>query len=136
MRRGYLGIIVFGLVEITIGCITLIAVVLSLLSGRSQKPPEVLIFVLTTALISLSLGIGILRRNPASYHLLLFFSAAIILSKILIFARIISLNGALETNLSSGFKNIVSIVYHGSLLGYFNLPSIRRLFFIKKEQEC
>lgn len=123
-----LGIIVFGLIEVVIGFITLIAVILSLWLGRSQKPLEVLIFILTTAIISLSLGIGVLRRNLTSYHLLLFFSYAIILSKILIFAKIIILSGALETTVPAPLKNMISIVYHSLLIWYFSCPSIRRQF--------
>ncbi|MCX5703831.1 MAG: hypothetical protein NT066_05010 [Candidatus Omnitrophica bacterium] len=127
-----LGIIIFGLIEIVIGCVTLTAVILSLLLGKSAKPPEVLIFVLTTSVISLSLGIGILRYNLTSYKILLFFSAAIILSKILIFAKIISLTGALETAVPSGLKDIISIIYHGLLLWYFNLAPIKRRFLEAK----
>lgn len=122
------GIVIFGLIEIAIGCVTLTAVIFSLFLGKSHKPLEVLIFVLATSAISLSLGIGILRHHSASYHLLLFFSSVIILSKLLIFAKIISLTGALETNIPQGAKNIISILYHGLLLGYFNLPSVRRVF--------
>lgn len=130
-----LGVIIFGLVELIIGCVTLIAVILSLLLGESHKPLEVLVFVLTASAISLSLGVGILRYNLTSLRLLVFFSSVIILSKILIFAKIISLAGALETAVPSGLKNIISIVYHGLLLCYFNLPSIRRRF-AEREGKC
>jgi hypothetical protein len=122
------GIIFFGLTELIIGSFTLIAVIVSLLLGKSAKPPEVLIFVLTTAVISLILGIGILKRNLTSYHLLLFLSVIIILSKILIFAKIIFLAGALETNIHPSLKNTISIVYHSLLVWYFVRPSVRKQF--------
>ena len=126
------GIVIFGLIEISTGLITLIAVIISLILGKSIKPLEVLIFVLITSIISLSLGIGILRYNLASYHLSLFFATVIILSKVLIFARIISLSGALETNISPTAKNIISIIYHSLLIWYFVRPSVRKQFGEKR----
>lgn len=127
MKQGW-GIIIFGFIEIFIGSVTLIAVSTNLLIGKSTKPPEVLIFVLTTSFISLSLGLGILRRNLTSYHLLLFFATVILLSKILIFAKIIALTGALETTIAQSTKNTVSVIYHSLLIGYFIRPSVRRHF--------
>jgi hypothetical protein len=126
------GIIFFGLIELIIGSFTLIAVIISLILGKSTKPPEVLIFVLTTSTVSLSLGIGILKRNLTSYHLLLFLSVIIILSKILIFAKIIFLTGALETSIPPSLKNIISIVYHSLLIWYFVRPSVRKQFGEKR----
>jgi len=122
------GIIIFGLIEIAIGSITLVAVIASLILGESRKPPEVLIFVLTTSTLSLSLGIGIIKGNLTSYHLLLFFATIIVLSKILIFAKIISLSGTLETTLPASIKNIISIVYHAFLTWYFTRRGARKYF--------
>lgn len=124
----HLGIYIFGLTEIIIGSVTLIAVGISLFSGQSYKPLEVLIFVLITSGLSLGLGIGVLKRNLTSYHLLLFFSVTIIFSKILIFAKIISLTGALETTIPQSTKNITSIIYHSLLIWYFTRPTIRKHF--------
>jgi len=122
------GIVVFGLTEVIIGSVTLLAVSLSFLLGKSAKPPEVLIFVLTTSAISLALGIGVLRHNLVSYNFLLFFSTVIILSKVLIFYRIIYLAGALETTIPSPTKNAVSIIYHTLLLLYFIQPAVKKQF--------
>lgn len=122
------GVWFFAVVEILIGLITLSAVGLSLIQGRCLKPPEVIIFVLGTALISLGLGIGILTYNIHCYHLLLYFSSVIILSKLLIFTKIITLSGALETTLSFDFKNAASVIYHGLLIFYFTRSGIRKNF--------
>lgn len=132
MKNPKWDILFFGAVEIIIGSVTLIVITFSLLSGESGKPLAVLIFVLTTACISLSLGIGILRQSLACYHLLLFFATIIILSKILIFAKIISLAGALETNIPQPVKNTISIIYHAILIWYFIQPRIRKLFGEKR----
>jgi hypothetical protein len=128
MEKRSLGITFFGIIEILIGAVTLIALLISLILGRSTKPFEVLIFVLTTSIISLSLGIGILKHRLTSYHLLLFLAAVIVLSKILIFANIINLNGALETTIPSPMKNTISILYHSLLIMYFNRPKIKEYF--------
>jgi len=119
---------IFGLIEVSIGAITLIMVFLSLAQEKSAKPPEVLVFVLTTAIISSGLGLGILRYNLKCYYLLLYFSSIIILSKVLIFAKIITLNGALETTIPASFKNITSCFYHSLLIFYFTRKSIRGQF--------
>jgi len=126
------GIVIFGLIEIGIGLITLCAVIISLILNKSTKPLEVLIFVLTTSIISLSLGIGILRNSLASYHLLLFFATVIILSKILVFAKIISLSGTLETNIPPTAKNIISVIYHSFLIWYFLRASVKKQFGEKR----
>lgn len=124
-----LGVIVFSLIEILIGSVTLIAVILNLIQGKSTKPLEVLIFVLATSIVSMILGLGILlRRNLTCYHLLLYFSSIIIFSKILIFAKIISLSGALETTLPLSLKNTISILYHLLLIFYFTRQPIREEF--------
>lgn len=119
------GILFFGWTEIAIGTITLTAVFESLLRHVSTKPLNVLIFVIISGLISTSLGIGILLRIRYARKLLMFFAGWIILSKILIFGKIIMLNGSLETTVSPDLKNIVSIIYHFIVILYLHHPSIK-----------
>jgi hypothetical protein len=121
-------IILFGIIEILIGGVTLTAVLLSLFEGKSTKPLNVLLFVLFTALTSLGIGIGILRHNLNCYRLLLYFSSIIVLSKILIFAKIISINGALETTIPSPVKHIISIIYHSIIILYFTRNRVKEKF--------
>jgi len=122
------GIIIFAAIEIALGLITLAAVIFSMAHGVCSKPPQVLLFVLVTALTSTGLGIGILRYHIHSYHLLLYFSSVIILSKFLIYGKIISLSGALETAIPSDLKSGISIVYHSLLIYYFSRKSVRDCF--------
>ena len=128
MKHEKIGIRIFGIIEILIGSVTFIALLASFFLGRSAKPAEVFVFVLTTSIISAGLGIGLIRHNLHSYHILLFFSAVIILSKFLVFAGIIYFNGALETTISPYFKNITSIIYHGILLIYLTRASVKNNF--------
>lgn len=125
-------IFIFGLIEIAIGSTTLIALALSLILGKSTKPAGVLMFVILASVMSLSLGIGILRRSLFCRSLLLYFATVVILSKILIFARVITLNGALETSIPAGVKNAISIIYHCLLIWYFSRESTRKEFGEKR----
>jgi len=127
MKRKF-GIIIFALIEILIGSITLIAVILSVIQAKSAKPAEVLFFVLAAAAVSLILGCGILRLNISCYYLLLYFSSVIIFSKVLIFAKIITLSGELETIIPPPLKNVASILYHGLLMLYFTRKPVKNLF--------
>lgn len=127
IKRAY-GIVLFGLIEVAIGAGTLAAVLASLMRGTSTKPLAVLLFVLLTSATSLILGVGLMRRNDTCYRVLLSLSAMIVFSKVLIFAGIITLSGALETSIPSPLKHSVSLVYHLLLLGYFLQPAVRKEF--------
>ena len=117
-----------GIIEILIGTITLMATLTSLALNANHKAPNVLLFVITTSITSSLLGIGILLYKKTAYELLLFFAAVIVLSKILIFMNIISLNGALETSVTPEFKNSLSIVYHSLLFFYLREHQVKTLF--------
>ena len=122
------GIFFFGFLEIAIGTITLATVIQSLLTGIFLKPVNILIFVIVSCIISLSLGIGILLRREYARKLLIYFAGWIILSKVLIFAKIIILYCELETTVSSSLKNIISIIYHFIVIMYFHHPTIKAEF--------
>ena len=117
-----------GLTEILIGTTTLLATFISLALSANQKPPNVLLFVITTSVVSALLGIGLLQYKKTAYELLLFFAAVVVLSKILIFMNIIYLDGALETSIAPELKNGISIVYHSFLIFYLREPKIKALF--------
>ena len=122
------GILCFGITEISLGTVTLIAHLTASTLTLYQKPLNVLTFVMVTAIISVGLGIGILNYNVHARHMILFFASMIILSKILIFTGIISLHGALETTMPEVLKNTISLIYHAAILVYFNLPKIKEKF--------
>ena len=123
------GIIFFGRTEIIISGVTLLSLAFTELFRISSKPYNVLWFVTFAALISLTLGIGILQLNSWARKALVFFSEVIILIKILIFFGIITLHGALlETVISSKIKDMFSLLYHVSIIIYFCRPSIKNLY--------
>ena len=117
-----------ALTEILIGGITLLTLLSSLFSSVNTKTPNVLAFVFLTACTSATLGAGLLQSDKRAYELLIYFSSIIILSKVLIFADIIQLNGALETSISPTLKNIVSIFYHAFVIVYLKKKDIKTLF--------
>ena len=118
----------FGLTEIAIGIATFIAVTQALNTGISTKPPNVLGFVVFSSLISASLGAGILLRWEYARKLFIFFAGWIILSKILIFTNIITLNGAIETTVPLSLKNAISCIYHLLAIYYFHHPTVKAEF--------
>lgn len=123
-----LGIACIGAIEICLGAVTFIAVSASVLLGESLKPPAVVTFVLVSACLSLWLGAGVIRRALVPYRALLFFCAVIILSKILIFAKVISLHGALETTIPSSLKNAISLLYHAAVIVFLRNSKVRKEF--------
>ena len=69
-----------------------------------------------------------LKLNKLAHNLLLYFASVVVLSKILIFANIINLNGALETTIPSFVKNGISICYHSFIMYYLYKPDIKKIF--------
>lgn len=122
------GILFFGLIETAIGTITLASLLQSAITGALAKPPNVLVFVLISSLISMSLGIGVILRWRYFRKLLMFFAGWVILSKILVFGGIIVLCCGLETSIPFPVKNIVSILYHLIVIFYFHRPAVKMEF--------
>jgi len=122
------GILLFGLIEIGIGTVTLAAIGRNILAGFLPKPPNVLAFVVISSLISICLGGGILLRRPCARKFLLFFAGWVILSKVLVFAGIIILCCELETTITADVKNIISIFYHALVIVYFHSRPIKAEF--------
>ena len=127
MTRGKI-LTAIGVIEILIGAITISATTFSVMAGTNAKTPNVLGFVLLTSFLSTALGIGTLRRRKAACDLLVYFSSVIVLSKVLIFAGIITLNGALEASVPASFKNSISILYHCFVIFYLCRDDVKKLF--------
>lgn len=126
--KNYRAVLVIGLIEIFIGGVTLIGTLGALVLSLNTKTANVLLFVLITGIMSTLLGVGILKFKKFAYQFLLYFSSVIILTKLLIFADIMHLNGELTTFIPSTIKNSISIVYHGLVVYYLSKPGIKDLF--------
>jgi len=127
MKQGWV-IKCFAYTEIILGITSLFSLIPYSLNSQPPYPATVIAFLFTTALISTSLGIGILKHNTQAYYLLLFFSGVIVLSKILILSKIISLNQSISSWLTPGVKDSVSFIYHCLLVFYFTRKSVIKLF--------
>lgn len=127
MKHGQ-GIKCFAYTEIMLGIVSLFSLAFSLLNNPPSYPTTLTTFLLAAALISISLGIGILNFSRQSYYLLIFFSGVIVLSKILIFSNIISLNQAITSPFTPGVKNSVSFIYHSLLIFYFTRKPVIDIF--------
>ncbi len=123
-------VLFIGIIEILIGGGTLLGTVWAVLLGSSTKPNNVLFFVITAALTSFSIGVGILRFKKLAYRALLYFASVVLLSKLLIFLGIIHLNGALETVVPSPVKNGMSVFYHGFVIYSLLQNDIKKIFHI------
>ncbi len=117
-----------GFLEILIGGLSLLILLVTCAFGLSTQTNNVFVFVALTGTISTLIGIGLLKFNRLAYELVLYFSSVIILSKVLILADLIQLNGALGTVIPSPLKSWISIFYHGWIIFYLNLSEVKRKF--------
>lgn len=126
--KHYRLILIIGAVEVMIGTITVLFNLITLSLGANNKSPNVLAFVVVSGIASLLIGLGILNLKKLAYQLLLYFSSVVILSKFLVFAGVISLNGALETTIPAPLKTICSIVYHSLVIFYLKKSGVKQIF--------
>jgi hypothetical protein len=80
------------------------------------KPLNVYIFVTLTAIMAVVFGIGLLYDGKWAVRLLIFFSGYIILTKILVYAGLLSFAGAIITIVPVALKDGISILYHSALI--------------------
>ena len=114
--------------ELLIGLCTLFGLLTYSLLSISKKPLNVFIFVLLSATISTIIGSGLLNYREWSRNLLVFFSGYVILTKILIVAGLLRFNGEIITFIPTGFKNCISILYHGFIVIFFNQKTVKGYF--------
>ncbi len=107
---------------------TLLALVAAVAFGRAAIALNVFTFIAVTGTLSTLIGVGLLKHNRLAYDLLLYFSSVIILSKFLILADIIHLNGALDHTVPSVVKSWTSILYHSFVIYYLTLSDVRKHF--------
>lgn len=108
-----------GITEIAIGLSTITGIAITPLTNFPTKHLSVMIFVITTSIISVFLGIGIIKNNKTAIKLILIFSIYIILTKILIFYGLMQFNGEIITFLPKNAKNSISLIYHSLIVIVF-----------------
>ncbi len=118
--------------EVLIGALTVISSVFFLLAGASQKPLNVLVFVLVTSTLSLLMGLGLYARNDLIRRALIFFSGYIALTKVMMFMGLFSFSGEVLSTFPTGFKNALSAAYHLFVMIFLASPGVRSMFPTKK----
>ena len=121
-------VVAIGVTEVLIGSVTLLTSIISWTLALYNKPLAVTIFVISASLVSLLLGIGLLKLRTWARKLIIFFAGYVILTKVLILSGIIVLSGALETSISPGIKNSVSMIYHAFILMFFTRCPVKDKF--------
>lgn len=115
-------------IELLIGLSMSFGLLAYSLLSISKKPLNVFIFVLLSATISTIIGAGLLNYREWSRNLLVFFSGYVILTKILIIAGLLRFNGEIIAVIPAGFKNCISILYHGFVILFFNHKTVKGYF--------
>jgi len=121
-------IALFGYTEIIIGVVTLLSLLVAKVVWGATKPFGISVFVSSTALVSFTLGVGILKYKMLARKLLIFFAGYIILTKIFIFSGLITLSPPFEVFIPSSVKDIISLVYHLLIILFFNSEKVRPIF--------
>ena len=108
-----------GSIELLIGLTTILFVILFDLFSIVEKPLGVFIFVMISAVLSTTIGFGILRYRRWARILIIFFSGYVICLKVLIYLNIVYFTGEILKVVPSDLKNIVSFLYHLSVIIFF-----------------
>ena len=117
-----------ALAEMLIGLSTIFGLTVTTIMGLSTKSPNVFIFVLLSAGLSSAIGLGILNRQEWARNILVFFAGYVILTKALIFVKLLSLNGEIVTALPNSLKNYISVIYHIFVIIFFTRNPVKAFF--------
>lgn len=109
-----------GIIEILTGLSAIICgagAQLSSITEMPSKPVNVFIFVTLAGIVSVALGTGLILGKRWARILLAFFSGYIILTKGLIYAGLLSLNGSdIFRMFSPLHKDMISTIYHTAVI--------------------
>lgn len=131
MSRSAIIIRSVAMIEMAIGLTTFIGTIGAVLIGASQKPINILVFVLVSSVISTMIGFGLLYRHNQARRALLFFAGFVVLTKILALMGIIKFNGEILTMPPTDIKNIISFIYHASVILFLEQKTSKALFGVK-----
>lgn len=121
-----LGICLFGIIEIGIGVFTLVSIILN----NSFFSGFIVFLFIIMALVSFTLGAGIICRNETARRLLILFSVIILLNKLMIFSSLVNFPNVFKGFVAQATKDIISAMYHLLIIIFFNLPIVKNRFKI------
>ncbi|MEA3489745.1 MAG: hypothetical protein U9R44_05350 [Candidatus Omnitrophota bacterium] len=111
-----------GIIEIVTGASAFIGCTFYQIK-EGMKPYNTYIFVIITAVFSLILGLGLLKKKRWARILLIFFSGYVVLTKLLIYSGVLIFKGVLITLLPVWIKDLISLVYHAFVIIFLSFSS-------------
>jgi hypothetical protein len=115
-----------AIIEILIGLSISLSFIITSLINPPGRPKTVYGFVVFTSLISVIIGIGLFRYKNWGRQILIFFAGYVIFTKFLLFSNLVEFTGNTIKFMSIKLKDILSFVYHCSMLVIFNLKDIKK----------
>lgn len=115
-----------AVIEIVIGLSISLSFIIASLVNPPGRPKTVYGFVVLTSLISVIIGIGLFRYKNWGRQFLIFFAGYVILTKFLLFSNLVEFTGNTIKFMPINLKDILSFIYHCSILVIFNLKDIKR----------
>lgn len=112
-----------ALIEMFIGLFIPIDLIVAFFAANPSRPAPVYFFVGVTSLISVIIGLGLFKYKSWGRKILIFFAGYVIITKILIFSRLITFTGNTIDLIPVMEKDILSLIYHTALLVVLNLKS-------------
>jgi len=122
-----------GLIELTIGLVSIVFVTFFDIFGIVEKPSAVFIFVIMSAFASTAIGFGILSYKNWARVLLVFFSGYVIILKVLMYLGVMQFSGEILSVLPRFVKDPISILYHMSLMIFLTNSSVIARFINRKK---
>jgi len=116
LQKNKILIKIIAFIELSIGLGTLASLIVYSSLSTSHKSLNVFIFVCTPSTMSFLIGLGLLAEKDIARKVLVLFSGYIVLTKFLIFAKLMQFNGEILTFIPAGFKNLISAFYHFLLI--------------------
>ena len=116
-----------SIIEIMIGLSIPLSFITASLIYPPGRPKVLYGFVVLTSIISVVIGIGLFRFKNWGRKFLIFFAGYIIVTKFLLFANLVEFTGNTIDFMSVTSKDILSFIYHCSILVIFNLKDIRQV---------
>ena len=119
---------IIGYIELLIGLITAASLIVFSSLSISEKPLNVFIFVITSSIVSILLGLGLLDYQEWARQLIIFFSGYVIITKILILFELLYFSGEIITVVPAELKNCLSLLYHSWVILFFNQKQLNKIF--------
>ena len=117
-----------ALTELIIGLTTLTSLLVISVLPSPLKPFNVFIFVLISSISSSIIGLGLFAYREWARKTILLFSAYILLTKVLIFLKLLHFEGEIISFIPTSLKDIISFLYHSWILLFFSRKSVKNIF--------